>query len=175
MSNEIKLYIKVVDGLPVNHPAFELNLIDAFGAVPPEWEPFVRVPNPTFTDNTLVLTYPTPIYRKVDGVWRDEWQTRSKTQEELAAEKEAVLVPIREMWMNRPFASNFAAWVFNETTFMFEPPIPRPTEAAPPGFTYRWSGPDNNWKLAPLPPSNNGKHYYFDFDNWVNVEATVNV
>lgn len=170
MNNEIKLYIKVADGLPIDHPAFELNLLDAFGEVPSNWEPFVRVPDPTLTDSSIVLTYSLPIYRKVDGVWRDEWQYRSKTAEELAAEKEALLAPVREQWANRRYAHNFTAWVLNEEKLMYEPPIPRP---AGPGL-YRWSGPDNNWKLAPPFPQD-GKQYYFDFDNWVNVEITDNV
>lgn len=161
------LYIKVEAGLPINHPAYKANLIDAFGSVPDDWEPFIRVPDPTITDRTVVLEHPEPVYRKVDGVWRDVWYTRPKTAEELAAEKEAILAPIREQWANRPYAHNFTAWVFNEEKRMYEPPVPRPTD----GRFYRWSGLDNNWKLAPPFPQD-GKQYYFDFDNWVNVEIT---
>lgn len=161
------LYIKVAAGLPVGNPAFKANLIDAFGAVPDEWEPFIRLPDPTIQDRSIVLEYPTPVYRKIDGVWQDVWYTRPKTAEELAAEKEAIFAPIREQWANRPYAHNFTAWILNEETFRYEPPITRPTG---PGL-YRWSGPDNNWKLAPPFPQD-GKQYYFDFDNWVNVEIT---
>lgn len=166
-----KFRIRVVNGLAVDHPAFEDNLIDAFGAVPPEWEPFIRIPDPTHNNHKYVLLHPQPAYRKVDGVWQDYWYYREKTAEEL----EALYGPAKEAWAKRPYANNFTAWVFNEQKFMYEPPIPRPTESAPPGMTYRWSGPDNNWKLAPIPPANTGKYYYFDFDNWVNVEITDNV
>lgn len=161
------LYIKVKNGLPINHPAFKINLMDAFGVIPDDWEPFIRVPNPVQTDNLIVLENPEPVYRKVDGVWRDVWYTRPKTTEELAVEKEKRLAPIRELWAKRPYASNFTAWVLNEETEKYEAPTPRPTD----GKFYRWSGPDNNWKEAePFPQD--GKRYYFDFDNWVNVEIT---
>lgn len=157
------LYIQVENGLPVNHPAFKINLIDAFGAIPDNWEPFIRIPNPTFNDKNLVLEHPEPVYRKIDGVWRDVWYYRTKTAEEI----EAVLAPIREQWANRPYAHNFTAWVLNEEKLIYEPPIPRPTG---PGF-YRWYGAENRWRLAdPIP--RDGKQYYFDFDNWVNVEIT---
>jgi hypothetical protein len=159
------LYIKVENGLPVNHPAFKINLIDAFTAVPDDWEPFIRVPNPALTDNSITLTHPEPVYRKIDGVWRDVWYTRPKTEEELAAEKEKQIQDIRDAWSQRPYAHNFTAWVLNEEKLQYEAPIPRPTD----GKFYRWSGPNNNWREAePFPQD--GKKYTFDFDNWVNVE-----
>lgn len=161
------LYIKVENGLPINHPAFKINLVDVFGAVPEDWEPFIRVPNPIFTDKTVVLEHPDPVYRKIDGVWQDVWYTRPKTAEELAADKEAILAPIREQWANRPYAHNFTAWVLNEEKLVYEPPIPRPNNG---GF-YRWYGAENRWRVAePFPKD--GKKYYFDFDNWANVEIT---
>lgn len=159
------LYIKVENGLPIGHPAFKENLIDAFTAVPDDWEPFIRVPNPALTDKSLTLEHPEPVYRKVDGVWQDVWFTRPKTAEELAEEKQKQLNAIREMWANRPYAHNFTAWFFNEETRRFEPPFPKPED----NKFYRWHGPSNNWKEAePFPQD--GKQYTFDFDNWVNVE-----
>lgn len=161
-----KLFIKVKDGLPVDHPAFEDNLLDAFGVIPPEWEPFARVPNPANGMSTKILVHPEPIYRKINGVWQDYWYVRDKTPEEI----EEMYRPYKETWATIPYAHNFATWVFNTTKMRYEPPIPRPTD----GKFYRWSGKDNNWKLAPMIP-NDGKNYYFDFDNWVNVEITDNV
>lgn len=167
---DYELFIKVENGLPINHPAYKANLVDAFGAVPDDWEPFVRVPDPSRADKTIVLVYPEPVYRKVDGVWSDVWYTRPKTPEELLAEKEERLAPIKAQWANRPYAHNFSAWVLNETKMIYEPPIPRPNNS---GF-YRWCGAENRWRLAePFPKD--GKQYYFDFDNWVNVEITDNV
>lgn len=168
------LYIQVKDGLPINHPSYKANLIDAFGAVPNDWEPFIRVPNPVHENKTITLEHPEPVYRRIDGVWQDVWYTRPKTAEELAAEKAAEeaarrlsVDALRAQWDSHPYVHNFAAWKFNETTMKYEPPFPRPSS---PGL-YRWCGPDNNWKLAPPFPQD-GKKYYFDFDNWVNVEIT---
>jgi hypothetical protein len=159
------LFLQVKDGMPVGHPAFRANLVDAFGAVPQDWEPFIRVPDPRGADPNLVLEHPTPIYRKSDGVWRDVWYARPKTAEELAAEKQIRLARIRDAWANRDYAHNFTAWVLNEDKERYEPPFTKPDD----GKFYRWSGPDNNWKEAePIPQD--GKRYYFDFDNWVNVE-----
>lgn len=163
----MKLYIQVENGQAVNHPAFEDNLIEAFGVIPDNWEPFTRVPNPAASDNTLVLNSPEPTYQKIDGVWTDVWSFRSKTAEELAVEKEARLTALRSAWASRLYANNFTAWVLNTETEQYSAPVPRPDD----GKFYRWSGPDNNWKEAdPIPQD--GKQYYFDFDNWVNVEIT---
>jgi hypothetical protein len=74
-----KLYIQVKDGLPINHPAYDANLIDAFGSVPSDWEPFIRIQNPLTGNPNLVLTHPEPVYRKVDGLWQDFWYFREKT------------------------------------------------------------------------------------------------
>lgn len=167
---DYELYIQVKDGLPINHPAFKINLIEAFGAVPEDWEPFIRIPDPVVTDNTLVHEHPFSVYRKIDGVWQDFWYTRSKTPEELEADRQARIGPVIAKFAAHPYAHNFTAWVLNEEKLRYEPPIPRPTG---PGF-YRWYGPENRWRLAPPFPQD-GKQYYFDFDNWVNVEITDNV
>jgi hypothetical protein len=159
-------YIQVENGGTVNHPAFKDNVVAAFGTIPDNWEPFIRVANPTLTDKTLVLISPEPSYEKVDGVWCDVWQTRPKTTEELAAEKEARLNLVRFLWANRPYANNFTEWVLNEEKENYEPPFPKPDD----GKFYRWYGPSSNWREAePLPQD--GKRYDFDFDNWVYVEV----
>jgi hypothetical protein len=161
----MNLYIQIENGYPINHPALEDNLVSVFGKVPDDWEPFIRVTNPCLENNALVLLQETPEYQKISGVWTDVWFTRQKTETELLAEKQEKINAIKRVFVSRPYASNFAAWVFNEETEKYEPPIPRPTD----GKFYRWSGPDNNWKEAePFPQD--GKQYYFDFDNWVNVE-----
>lgn len=168
----MKLYIQVENELPVNHPAFEDNLIEAFGVVPDNWEPFVRVERPKAEDYKIFLSE-TTTYQKVDGIWMDVWNVRDMTPEERAefdakkqAEELAARIAVTHYYhANRTYASNFSAWVFDEVELKYKPPILRPND----GKFYRWSGPDNNWKEAePFP--DDGKQYYFDFDNWVNVE-----
>ena len=59
----MNLYIRVENGQPVNHPSLEENLIQAFGEVPSNWEPFVRVVPPflgdyeTFDDPEVIGKY----------------------------------------------------------------------------------------------------------------------
>lgn len=166
----MKLYIKIENGFPVNHPALEDNLLEVFGKIPEDWAPFVRVDNPTSTNHRIVLTHSQPIYKKIGDTWYDHWEYRERTQKEL----DELYKPIKDYFAANPYANNFSAWVFNEAVMRYEPPFPRPSDHGYQGKFYRWSGKDNNWKLAPLPP-NNGKRYYFDFDNWVNVEITDNV
>lgn len=162
----MKLYIRIENGFPVNHPAIEENLLDAFnGEIPADWEPFIRVPDPTRSNNKIVLTHYEPLYVKKDGIWYDYWEYRDKTPEEL----EEMYRPIKERWNANPYVHNFSAWTFDDVKLMYVPPIPRPADHGLQGKFYQWSGVENNWKLAPLPP-NDGKRYYFDFDNWTNVE-----
>jgi hypothetical protein len=79
-----ELYIKVENGQTVNHPSVTSNLIDAFGSIPENYEPFIRTlkPKPP-TPYEVVLD--TPVYQKVDGVWTDVWLVRDMTEEEKAA------------------------------------------------------------------------------------------
>lgn len=160
----MKLYIQVKDGKPINHPAFEENLLQAFETIPDDWEPFDRKPRLP-VGIYQVIDEKNSFYAKVNGVWTDVWIVRNMTaNEKLASQKH-----VHDMWKNLPYSSNFSAWIYNEAVNMYEPPFPYP-EDPPEGFQYRWSGPDNDWKLAPIFP-NDGKVYQFDFENWVNVEV----
>ena len=77
----MKLFIQVKDGNPINHPAFEENLIDAFGKIPDDWEPFNRIPRPVI-GTYEVFESENPTYEKVNGVWADVWHFREMTLEE---------------------------------------------------------------------------------------------
>ena len=156
----MKLYIQTENGQTVNHPAFEHNLIEAFGGVPDHWKPFVRVERPTLGVYET-LESEQPAYEMVDGVWTDVWSVRPMTDEEKAAKQQAV----RDAWALIPNAFNFTAWVLEEATLRMVPPIPRPVEE---GKIFRWSGADNNWKEAPAKPEG---QYVFDFAQWAWVSA----
>jgi hypothetical protein len=158
----MKLYIQTENGQTVNHPAFEHNLIAAFGGVPDHWKPFVRVDRPTLGVYE-VLESEQPAYEFVDGVWTDVWTVRPMTAEEIAAKQQAVI----DAWALRPNAFNFTAWVLDEANLRMVPPIPRPVEE---GKIFRWSGADNNWKEAPAKPEGEGQ-YVFDFAQWIWVSA----
>ena len=117
----MNLYIQIENDQPVNHPAFEDNLIAAFGGVPDHWKPFVRVERPTLGVYE-VLESEQPTYQMVDGVWTDVWSVRPMTDEEKAAVQQQVI----DAWALIPNAFNFTAWVLDKDTLMMVPPIPRP-------------------------------------------------
>lgn len=161
----MSLYIQIENGQPVNHPAFEANLIQAFGQVPSNWEPFIRVERPV-PGVYEVLDSQEASYQKVNGTWTDVWSIRPMTQ----AEKDAKQQAVKDAWAARDQAANWAAWVFNEATCAYEPPTPRPapdqTKLDQGIFTF-WCGADNNWKDTPIRPNNESK---FDFFNWVWIQ-----
>lgn len=131
----MNLYIQVQDGQPINHPAFEDNLLQAFGAIPENWEPFVRVecPVPTIYQ---IFENPALVYQKVNNVWTDVWLLRNMTD----AEKTAKQQTAKDAWAALPNRENFTAWIFDEETCQYVPPTPRPTEG-----DYRWNGATNLW------------------------------
>jgi hypothetical protein len=153
----MNLYIETENGVTKNHPAFEDNLIQAFGVIPTRWEPFTRVERPVLGVYEL-MEPDEPVYTKVDGVWVDVWHKRDMTTEEKTAKQQTVITAFNE----REYASNWSAWTFNEVTCSMVPPIPRPAPVE--GQIVFWCGADNNWKEVPARPEG---EYKFDFIAWV--------
>jgi hypothetical protein len=77
----MKLFIQIENNQPVNHPAFEENLLEVFGKILDNWEEFVRVEKPK-VDVYKVIDPNFSEYKKVDGVWTDVWSVRDMTDEE---------------------------------------------------------------------------------------------
>jgi len=164
----MNLYIQVENKQPVNHPAFEDNLLQAFGHIPDHWEPFVRVDRPV-PGVYEVLESKEPTYEKVDGVWTDVWALRPMTDAEKAAKQQATI----DAFNNREQAENWSAWTLDEVTCTMQPPSPRPAldEAKmEQGIMTFWCGADNNWKDTPPRPQDS-KPYKFDFFAWTWVTA----
>jgi hypothetical protein len=155
----MNLFIETENGATKNHPAFEENLIQAFGAIPEHWEPFNRVERPTLSVYQ-VLDSQEPTYQKIDGVWTDVWALRDMTAEEKTAKQNAT----KNNFMNDGYYFNHKAWVFNESICMFEPPTPMPSD----GKEYFWQGITNSWVVMPEQPKD-GQLYVFDFTNgkWI--------
>ena len=169
----MNLYIETENGQVKNHPAREDNLIAAFGQIPEHWEPFVRVEEPTLEAYKL-FDNPKVTYEKVDGVWTDVFHIRDMTAEEKTAkdtaERQAKTDALKAVWAAQPQAENWSAWVFNEETIQYEPPIQRPAPnqtKLDAGIKTFWCGADANWKDTPVRPE--GK-YKFDFIAWQWVE-----
>ena len=163
----MNFYIETENGATKNHPAFEHNLLQAFGRVPDHWEPFIRVERPTPGVYQILENYEA-IYVKVHGIWTDLWNVRDMTTEEKAAKQQATIADFN----HREQAENWSAWTLDEETCTMQPPIPRPepdeAKLEQRIFTF-WCGADNNWKDAPVLPEGN---YKFDFFAWQWVEVT---
>ena len=164
----MNLYIEIQNGVVKNHPAFEDNLVEAFGAIPEHWEPFTRVERPV-PGMYQIVTSNESVYANVDGVWTDVWTVRNMTIEEKNAKQQAV----RDAFNARDQAENWSAWVFDEDTCRMIPPIPRPERdetKIEQGIYTVWCGADINWKDTPVKPVNDIQ-YKFDFLAWQWVEA----
>jgi hypothetical protein len=163
----MNLYIETENGAVKNHPAFENNLIQAFGSVPSHWEPFVRVERPIPGVYELLESQES-VYAKVNGVWTDVWAVRPMTPEEKTTKQQAVI----DAFNSRPQAANWSAWSLDEATCTIQPPIPR-LEPDQIKLDQRimtfWCGADSNWKDTPVCPVGN---YKFDFFAWNWVEVT---
>jgi hypothetical protein len=132
----MKLFIRIKDGQPFEHPIFGDNFRQAFPDVdtnnlPPEFARFVRVSAPAvgvYEKNQTVS------YQLVDGVYTDVFSVEQMTTEEIAAKQQAV----KDLWAAN---NGFASWLFNEATCSFEAPTPRPTDDK----FYRWDEPTLAW------------------------------
>lgn len=159
----MNLYIQIENGQPVNHPAFEDNLMQAFGSIPTHWEPFNRIERPV-PGVYEVLESEMPTYEKVDGVWADVWSLRAMTANEKTAKQTDVITAFNA----REQAENWATWTLDEATCTMQPPIPRPEPdqaKLDQGILTMWCGADNNWKDTPVRPTDGGQ-YKFDFLAW---------
>ena len=148
----MNLYIQVENSQPINHPAFEDNLLQAFGGIPSNWEPFTRIEMPTPTVYQ-VLDSQESTYQKVNGIWTDVWALRDMTDAEKTAKQQSV----KDAWNSKP-RPNLTAWTFDEVTCSYVPPIPMPTY----GQQYFWQGTTNSWQIRPPYPTD-GKEYKLDF------------
>lgn len=162
------LYIEIENEIPKNHPAFEDNLIQAFGEIPLSWELFTRVERPV-PDTYQVLESDEAVYAKIDGIWTDVWTVRDMTIEEKTTKQQLV----RDAFNSRDQAENWSAWILDEDTCTMLPPIPRPqpnqTQIKQGIYTF-WCGAENNWKNTPAKPVDNNQ-YTFDFLAWQWVQV----
>lgn len=159
----MSLYIQIENGQPVNHPATEDNLLAAYGQIPSDWQPFIRVERP-FIKVYEVLESETPLYQNVNGTWMDVWPIRDMTSEERLLKQQSV----KDEFNARPQAANWSTWLFDEDACMMVPPIPRPepdNHKLSQGVRTFWCGAENAWKDTPICPSD-GYKYKFDFLAW---------
>lgn len=132
------LFIQVVDGKPVNHPATEENLrmfIDNFDPEnpPATFEKFVRRQPEEAPKWKVVDRLP---YAKVNGVWTDVFGIRDM----MPQEKQEYVAALRRGFQ---FADT---WSWDDDKGEWVPPVPYPTD----GKFYLWANRQMRWILAPL-------------------------
>lgn len=133
----MKLFIQVENRNTINHPAFEENLIQAFGCVPDNWEPFERKLKPEIQTYQLFESEE-PSYEKINGVWTDVWYIREMTEEEKTNKQNTV----KSQWLESDLSKSFNSWVFDENTCSYIAPIPYPND----GKRYIWDEVDLQWQ-----------------------------
>jgi len=165
----MNLYIQVQDGQPVNHPALVDHLYGAFGGVPDDWKPFIRVERPVVG---VYEVYVDTTYEQVGDYYVDVHNVRPMTDEEKAAmiaEATAnlpganwtldteTLRPVRPLmpttggpWKFDMMTAKdwviateppFPSWVLREDGLCYVPPVPKPQD----GNQYRWDEPTISW------------------------------
>lgn len=87
------LYLKIVDGSPVDHPVFADNLHMVFGCIPDEYAPFIRTNQPVLGMYEVWDTDACQ-YEQVDGNWTDKWPRRPMTEEERSEKEIAVMASL---------------------------------------------------------------------------------
>jgi hypothetical protein len=136
----MKLYIKLQDGNPIDHPIMHDNFVQAFPNIdtnnlPEDFIEFVRVPHPTNLD--LYEVYDGVHYEIIDGVCKDVHTVRTMTNEERIAKQNEV----KEDWAKNGYPS----WIFNDGTCSFESPLGSPP---PDGKIYKWDEDTVSWVEA---------------------------
>jgi hypothetical protein len=158
----MNLYIETENGTTKNHPAYEDNLIQAFGEIPARWEPFVRAETPVPTVYQKLYTGE-PSYIKINGVWTDEILLQEMTDEEKVIKQQFT----KDAWTARPDAENFTAWVLDEATCTMVSPTPRPANG-----NYFWQGTTASWQPRLAYPDD-GKNYKLNLLTGVWDEVSI--
>lgn len=168
----MELFIRIKDGQPFEHPIFGDNFRQAFPDIdtnnlPVEFARFERVQRPVLDEYEIMMSEDAS-YELVDGVYKDVWHKRDMTIEEREATKQAITKSAKELWAAREQIENWSAWIFNEETSKYDPPIPRPepdqAKLDAKIMTF-WCGAENNWKDTPARPVDENQ-YKFDFFAW---------
>lgn len=118
----MKMYIRIENGLPIDHPILEENFVNAYPNVDlsntTDFVEFVRVPPPVLG---VYEIYEGVSYGLINGVYTDIHQVRSMTTEEKKDKQDQAKI----IWgaIQGP-----ASWIFDEDTCHFQPPIPLPAD-----------------------------------------------
>lgn len=137
----MKLYIKLLNGRPVDHPHMEENMKTAFSHVdlnnlPEDWAEFVRVPCPKLGPYDAA-----EVEYEWDGdVVKDVWYTHVMSPEEKIQKQ-------RRVKNNYILDGGLSNWVFDEERCCHAPPVPMPQD----GKAYTWVQAAEIWVEIKMP------------------------
>lgn len=136
----MRLFIRIVDGQPFEHPILEENFVLAFPDIdidnlPPEFAEFIRIAPPS--EIGVYQKYTGVTYEWENGKVKDVHHVQDMSQAEIEEKQNLA----KSMWAQ----TGFASWLFNETTCSFEPPIPYPERQE--GYVYRWNEAEIKWDI----------------------------
>ena len=159
----MRLFIRIKDGNPFEHPIMEDNFVMAFPGVdinnlPPEFAEFVRVEPPMlgpYEKNQSVR------YELIDGKYTDVFSCEQMTQEEKLAKQQKV----KDDWVNSGMATARPSWSFDEEKCLFVPPVPDPSDE---NNKFAWNEAKQQWVYVPPRPTVPGI-WLFDIETgtWV--------
>jgi hypothetical protein len=170
----MRLYIRMINGRPVDHPMLEENVVSAFPEVDlnnlPDWLAlFERVAKP-FTGPYEIANG--PIYIVENGSVRDQWIVRDMTADEILIKQNRV----KQNWITDGGSPN---WVFDEEKCCHVTPVPYPED----GGVYIWVEQALNWVAvaaeaqplsasmrAPYPKDGNLYKWDEELETWVIFE-----
>jgi len=129
------LFIQIKDGQPINHPAYDFNLVQAFGMIPSDWAMFNRIQQPADLITSPFQTANCTYELSSDGVtWEDKW-----TAVEMSDEEKASLIAQTEA---NPPGPNVT---LNTTTLQWTPNTTKPDD----GNKYYWNFQSGEWIVVP--------------------------
>lgn len=151
------LYIQVESSLPINHPAYESNLIQVFGEIPLNWVPFIRVDAPLLDvyekfDTSQGHEGCGCDYVATEDGFKDVWHVVNMNENERADAKDNA----------KP--SFITTWLFDEPTCRWVPPVAYPSDE----LIYLWSDSNSAWvEVAGVPPSDGEYYFNVSSESWV--------
>lgn len=128
------LVIQVKDGVPIEHPISidNLKLFDPsfdINKLPEGLEIFERIDPPPKSRFQYYVARP---YKKVNGVWTDDWEIVDIPDEE----KKAIIKKEQENFIYKD------TWKWDEETLNWIPPVPFPTDE---NKHYKWNNEKIQW------------------------------
>ena len=132
----MKLFIRIKDGQPFEHPILENNFKQAFPKVdidnlPPEFAQFQRIKQPSIN---VYEIYEGVTYEWDNNIVKDVHHVRAMTNEE----KTELQNKVKEQWTQN---GGFASWTFDEETCSFVAPTPYQDD----GLFYLWDEETLTW------------------------------